>query len=151
LYSNGQLGDAEAAITRDLELDPDDESTMNQAAYILVAAGKPQEALAMANRIEKSPEWRLEVLPFIYDALGRRIDADAALNELIKTFGNSEALSVAGFYAHRGETDQAFSWLQRAYSDRNPAIWNLPSDPNFAPLHRDARYSVLLRQLGLIN
>lgn len=151
LYANGQSSDAEAANKRDLELDPEDESTMNLAAYILMAVGKPQDALAMANRIEKSPEWRMEVLPFIYDALGRKADSGAALDDLIRRFGSVKPVSIAGFYAKTRNDDQAFVWLQRAYAERNTNIWDIQSDPNLKSIRGDARYSTLLRQLGLIE
>jgi hypothetical protein len=100
---------------------------------------------------QKMPaEQRSEILPLIYDALGRKADADSALNELIKR-GDSEAMSLAAVYAHRNENDLAFTWLERAYSSRDAALWFLRSDPAFKSLRGDPRYLALLQRLGLTS
>jgi hypothetical protein len=109
--ATSQWTDAETAIKRDLALSPEDEASIGLAAYILTKTSKPQEALEMANRIEKSPELRSSVLPFIYEALGRKENPAAALDETIKRFGDRVPYSIAGVYAHRRDVDQPFTWL----------------------------------------
>jgi hypothetical protein len=140
--------EAEIAIKRDLEMAPEDEEGIGDAAEILLAAGKPQDALDMAQKM--AAEQRSEILPLIYDALGRKADADSALNELIKR-GDSEAMSLAAVYAHRSENDRAFTWLERAYSSRDADLWFLRSDPAFKSLRGDPRYLALLQKLGLTS
>jgi hypothetical protein len=56
---------------------------------------------------------------------------------------------IAQVHAWRGESDQAFEWLDRAYARRDGSFFNLKSDPKLASLHGDSRYRALLSKLNL--
>jgi len=56
---------------------------------------------------------------------------------------------LAAQYAELGDKEQAFTWLERAYQERDP--W-LPMDlaaPRLDPLRSDARFQDLLHRVGL--
>jgi Tfp pilus assembly protein PilF len=48
-----------------------------------------------------------------------------------------------------GDRDQAFEWLEKAYSDRSAWLVNLKVDPFFDSVRTDPRYADLLRRVGL--
>jgi len=45
----------------------------------------------------------------------RRTESDAALTQLVQEHANDDAFDIAEVYAYRGEADQTFTWLERAY------------------------------------
>jgi hypothetical protein len=49
-----------------------------------------------------------------------------------------------------GDKDEAFSWLEKAYAERDPDLTYLKV-PNrrFEPLRHDARFQQLVRRVGL--
>jgi adenylate cyclase len=150
LAFDGQWADALAAAKRALELYPESEGGVGVLALILIQNGDPKAALETVNKIDKSPEIRAAVLPFVYDALNRKTDADAALADLIKQYGDRQPYDVAIIYAHRHDADQAFVWLDRAYSGHDH-VWYIRSDPFFEPIRSDPRYAPLLEKWGLVD
>ncbi len=58
----------------------------------------------------------------VYDRLGRKKEADAALEVAIKEYAGSEAFWIALMFADRRQDTRAFEWLDRAYRQKNPAI-----------------------------
>jgi TolB-like protein/DNA-binding winged helix-turn-helix (wHTH) protein/Flp pilus assembly protein TadD len=148
LYAAGRYDEAQAALQKALDLNP-------QAAYIhltldkiLIAEGKPQQALA---QIEKEPsEWaRLTGQALAYHALGREQDSDAALASLIPKYRTYVAYQIAEVYAHRGESHKSFEWLDHAYQQRDPGLPEIKSNPLFRNLHHDPRYTKLLKEMRL--
>jgi tetratricopeptide (TPR) repeat protein len=60
-----------------------------------------------------------------------------------------QPMAVAVIYIALGEKDAAFDWLAKAYDDRSASLVFLKVDPMFEPLHGDARFSDLVRRIGL--
>ena len=56
---------------------------------------------------------------------------------------------VAKIYASLGEREQAFTWLEKAYQERNPDFIELKVEPLLDPIRSDARFQDLLRRVGL--
>ena len=57
---------------------------------------------------------------------------------------------IAGQYAFLGEKDQAFAWLEKAYTEKSGFIGsNLKTHPFFDSLRSDPRYADLLKRMGL--
>jgi DNA-binding winged helix-turn-helix (wHTH) protein len=115
---------------------------------ILVAEGKPQQALA---EIEKEPsDWgKLTGQILTYHALGREQDSNAALAALIAKYPTLMAYQIAEVYAYRGESDKSFEWLDHAYKQRDPGLPEIISDPLFKNLRHDPRYAELLKKMRL--
>jgi TolB-like protein/DNA-binding winged helix-turn-helix (wHTH) protein len=60
------------------------------------------------------------------------------------------ASDVAVAYARAGDNDNAFKWLDKAYSERDgSSITLLKQDPEYKNLRSDPRFAGLLRRLGL--
>jgi TolB-like protein/Tfp pilus assembly protein PilF/predicted Ser/Thr protein kinase len=58
------------------------------------------------------------------------------------------AVAFAYVFAGLGDKDQAFSYLEKAYEDRDYALNMLQVDPGFDPLRSDPRFQDLLRRMN---
>ena len=150
LHAAGDLAGAEEAFRKALELAPQRILSRAHLAATLVAAGRPEEAIA---EVREEPEVgaRLWVLALAHQALGQHADADAALRRLIEEFAAVYAMQIAELLSLRGETDEAFAWLERALAVKDSGIAYVKTNPLLRALHGDARWSALLEQLGLTD
>ncbi len=81
--------------------------------------------------------------------LRRGSESQQALNALIKDYGYNAAYQVAQAYAWRGQKDEAFQWLDRAFVQRDGGLAEVKYDPLLGNLRKDARYRALLNKMGL--
>jgi TolB-like protein/DNA-binding winged helix-turn-helix (wHTH) protein/Flp pilus assembly protein TadD len=148
LYAAGRYDEARAAVQRALSINPKLEGAHSTLGSILLAQGNAHDAL---REIELEPgEWqKLTGEALVYHALNRPHDSDAALSKLIATHAQDSPYQVAEIYAYRGETNQAFEWLGRAYQERDPGLNQLKLDPLLKNSRSDPRYVELLEKLKL--
>jgi len=66
-------------------------------------------------------------------------ESQQALDELIKTNAAYMAYQIAEIYAWRGEKDQAFMWLDRAYAQHDGGLVEVKVDRLLASLRADSR------------
>ncbi len=55
---------------------------------------------------------------------------------------------IATNLAMIGETEEAMTWLERAYEEREPNLLFAKIDPRLDPLRSDPRFQDLLRRIG---
>ncbi len=55
---------------------------------------------------------------------------------------------IAANLALLGETEEAMTWLERAYEEREPLLTNAKTDPRLDSLRSDPRFEDLLRRIG---
>ncbi len=115
-------------------------------AYLYL--GKFASALA-AMQQEPNEQYRLRGLAMVHSALGRLTESDAALHLLTKKFASRDAYGIASVHAYRGEIDDAFRWLDRAYGTHEHGMLYLKTDPLLRNLHGDPRFQTLLIRMGL--
>jgi len=60
-----------------------------------------------------------------------------------------DAAGLAMLYAQLGQNDQAFVYLERAYSAREAAVALMNADPRLDSLHSDPRFQNLLKRMNL--
>jgi hypothetical protein len=89
------------------------------------------------------------MLALNYWASGQRNDADAALRQLESKFANAAAYDIGAALAYRGEADAAVTWLERAYTQRDPGLLILKVDPLLRNIHTNPGYRLLLRKMNL--
>ncbi len=58
------------------------------------------------------------------------------------------AYVIATELAIVGETEEAMTWLERAYEERDPLLHNAKTDPILDPLRSDPRFDDLMRRIG---
>ena len=59
------------------------------------------------------------------------------------------AIRIARMYAHAGDKDATFQWLERAYESHEPALMRLGVFWDWLDLHADARFEDLMKRLNL--
>ena len=137
-----------AALRRALDAVPRDPRATFILVVNLVAAGRPAEALEVAQG--SALEWLQSfggalALP----SLGRAREGQAALQRLIARNAGDSAYQVAEVFAWQRDPDRAFEWLERAYAYRDTGLGFTGGDPLLRPLHQDARWKPFLRRLNL--
>jgi TolB-like protein len=148
LYLSGRFVDAEAEFRRLQEVSPAFPWTHWALAKTLLAEGRSDAALAMAQQ-EDIEEYRLVVMPIVLQAVGRQSEADEALKLLTTKYAGSEALSIAMVYAYRNEPDLALQWLDRAYQQKDTALIEIVGEPLFKNIKGDPRYKAFLKKMNL--
>ena len=147
-YVNGEYGLAETAFRECLTADPDTNSGHYLIGLTLLALGRPDEAKA-EFALDGASDTQDAGLVMASFAAGNKAESNAALERLLKVH-DVWAFGVALAYASRGERDNAFFWLDKAFEDRDIDLLNMiRSGPVFAPLHDDARWGALLRKMHL--
>lgn len=149
-YYAGFLDEAVKVLEKTLEINPKALSCHEILGEILLQKKQPQEALIEMQQ-ESSTLWRLEGLALTYHALGQEAESDSALAQLISEYQSEAAYEIAGIYAYRGETDQAFTWLERAYEQRDSGLTLMKVDPGISNLRGDPRYAAFLKKMKLNN
>ena len=146
----GRLAEAEAAIRRTLAISP----TFSRARYslgiMLLARGQPKAALAEMLK-EEDDATRLGGSAMVYFKLGRKPDSDAALAQMLQSQGEHHPFLIAQVYAFRGEPDEAFKWLDRAYTQREAGLEHIKGEPTLKNLEGDPRYKAFLTKMNLIR
>jgi tetratricopeptide (TPR) repeat protein len=146
--ATGRLREAEAVARKILQIAPTYGEGHLFLGEVLLLQGDFQGALAEMQQ-EQSDSDRSAGLAMVYHALGRRAESDAALAQLIKEHAHDDASEIAEVYAYRGERDQAFAWLDRAYSQKDAGLYLIKSDPLLKNLRDDPRYKAFLRKMNL--
>jgi len=144
----GHLVEAVVAFRRSQELNPSYLNAHWNLGTALLLTGNATDALAEFER-ESDDDNRVIGRALAYFALGRSVDADIALRKLEMLAGPGDAYGVAQIHAYRGERDQAFVWLTRAYEQREPDCAMVKLDPLFKSLHTDERYKAFLKKMNL--
>jgi TolB-like protein/DNA-binding winged helix-turn-helix (wHTH) protein/Tfp pilus assembly protein PilF len=78
-----------------------------------------------------------------------RADLRYALQRAENAYPRPAAYTIAGNYALLGERDSAFTWLERAFREREGKLIFLPVDEQWDTLRSDARFRDLARRMGL--
>jgi tetratricopeptide (TPR) repeat protein len=84
-------------------------------------------------------------------AAGRTAEAVQALEPVIAHARKVRdgAFYIAIAYTTLGRIDEAFTWLDEAYSNRDPWLPFLAVHPEFDRLHADPRFNALVRRIGI--
>jgi eukaryotic-like serine/threonine-protein kinase len=159
-FSEGEIlleqQDFDGAIAQEqktLEIDPNLPLPYGVLSSCYQAKGmddKAANALEQQAEVERQPEAAAEM---------KRVYAASGLKGLylwqIKQQSDPatpayDPLSVGDAYAHLGDKDAAFPWLEKAYQQRDLRLvfLNYLSGPAEASVHSDPRYADLLRRIG---
>jgi TolB-like protein/DNA-binding winged helix-turn-helix (wHTH) protein/Tfp pilus assembly protein PilF len=144
----GHLPEAEAAARRLLEISPTYDGAHYFLGLVLIGRGEREAALAEMEK-ETLTGGQLAGMAMAYYALGQKAASDAALARMIKEQANDFPFMIAEAHAFRGEPDQAFKWLDRAYAQKDSMLYFIKGELPLKNLETDPRYKALLRKMNL--
>jgi len=143
----GRYDAAIASFRTVLSLSPNRGNAHTQLGTAMLLKGDTSAALAEIEQ-EKSEAWRMIALPMAYCALGRKADADAALNALIAKYEKDAPYNIACAYAFCGDADKAFEWLDKAVTYEDAGLSEIVTENLFDKIHSDPRWLPFLRKIG---
>ena len=139
---------AHEALRRCLEINPESSFGGHHLAILWLLDGNPAEALATARKIGIEA-FRLTDVAKAEHSLGHAKESQQALDELIAKHAADGAYQVAETFAWRGEKDNAFEWLERAYQQRDGGLSEVKVDLLLDRLHGDPRFKTVLKRMNL--
>jgi TolB-like protein/DNA-binding winged helix-turn-helix (wHTH) protein len=167
-----------SASRRAVLLDPLDPKTRLSLMDALINARRPEEAIvALHEALALGPTFRLDqwvpyymlgnyesarimcesnpissdyCLAEIYDKLGRRAEAESAL-EKYKAVNPQNWYEPAEVYAQWGDTAKALTSLKAALRSRDGALVYLKTWPLLDPVRKDPRFQAIERELKFPN
>ena len=156
-YFAGQYDKAVMALKKTLEMDPEFLGARFLLGLIYLHKHMYEEAVEQIDRGEKvSGEWdvpRLMAAGYAYAITGRRGEAEKLLKDLL---GRSQKeyippIYLAMFNFLLGEIDKGFTWLDKAYEERDTWMCFLKVHPalDFLDMRSDPRYHAMLKKIGL--
>jgi TolB-like protein/Tfp pilus assembly protein PilF len=143
-----RLDEAERAVRRAIELQPDTDAAHLYLAIIEIQRGNAHAALAAAQQ-EPSGVWQDTALALASQIGADRSAADAALKTLIDKDGGGASYQIAQVYALRNDARETFAWLDRAWSSRDAGIFYLLYDPFILRYKNDSRFAAFCKEVGL--
>ena len=146
LFADNNLTEAERVFGEMLEIQPDLPGVHCQLGQVLLAEHRPDAALETMSK-EPEESSRLICMPVALWSLNRQPEADALLAQAKEKFQDSAAYGVALNHAVRGDKDEAFKWLNRAFDNHDLHLQFLNEDPSFRTLHSDPRFAALGRKI----
>ena len=145
--TTGRVVEAEAESRRVLQISPTFSGAHYLLGWVLLLEGRPEDALAEMKH--EPADFRNVGFAMVYHQMGRKAESDATLAEYTKAHADDDAFEIAEVHAYRGEIDQAFAWLDRAYRQKDPTLYLIKSNPDFKSIEPDPRYKAFLKKMNL--
>jgi len=148
LIAQRRLDEACDVLNQILDLNPNRSVAHMILGRILLLKGDPAAA---HEEMLREPEgyWRHYGIAFSLYALGQRDDAGVALRYLIDEFGEEGPFQIAEIHAFRGEIDEAFAALNRAYEVGDPGLTELLISQTLHALYDDSRWPLFVEKMGM--
>ncbi len=148
LMTSGRLDEAEQATREQIALESTEQGPKGRLCAIEVLRGNAAAALEKAEQIAPGKSRDLAV------ARALQIGSDpaaasAALKTLIDRYANTDAYLIAGIYALRRDPDSMFTWLDRAWANRENSVCVVYYDPLLLRYKSDPRFAAFCRKIGL--
>lgn len=141
-------------FSRTVKINPDFQIAYANAGRTFVQQRKYREAISTLEAGRNiDPNWPLILseLAYAHAAAGNHEGARQILTELelLAKRRYVDAVPIALVYLRMGDRDTAFSYLEKAYTDRSSSIPWVRAEPRFDPVRSDPRYLGLLKRIGL--
>jgi len=146
--SSGRFAEAEVGYRKALALAPNRRLIRAFLAVTLNEMGKAEEGLALLRQLPPGYLFRLVGEAIIYGRQGNRTASDAALKHAQAVNGDAAHYQYADIHAQRGEADEAFASLERAWSFRDPGLAIMKRDPFLRPIRSDPRFASFLKRMN---
>jgi DNA-binding winged helix-turn-helix (wHTH) protein/TolB-like protein/Flp pilus assembly protein TadD len=151
-YYAGRYDQAIEQYRRALELDGNFARAHLRLGMAYAQRGQYVEALAEFDKTREIAGDTPQVAAHIAHTLalsGKKSEARARLAELERPSARQYVppYDIALIFVGLGEKEQAFAWLEKAYTDRSSEMIYFKIEPMLAPLRSDPRFQDLLRRM----
>ena len=148
--ANDRVDDAIVEGQRTLQLDPNYFYLDSLLAAGYREKGNFPEAIALYTKAEEATHLPSSGLAITYTRMGREIEARNILAQLVQAREKRyvSAPLIAAVAVALGDKEGAFRELERAYAERSGVLQWVAFLPEFRALRSDARFPLLLRQIG---
>jgi TolB-like protein len=148
LADNQQFAQARPLYEKALVIAPNSDRALSNLGELELLEHQPERALALFTQTSL-PGFSLAGQAKAEYSLGHVDASERVLKQLIAKYGKHSAFQIARVYAWRGEQDQAFEWLERAYAQRDIGLTWLKIDSGSRMLRDDPRFRALLHKMNL--
>jgi tetratricopeptide (TPR) repeat protein len=145
---NRDFAGADEAMRHALEIQPDSPFGLHHLGALQLLEGKAAQALATFYKVDDEA-FRLYGISMAEYTLGHAKESRQALDELTAKHEQEAAYQIAEAHAWRGEKDDAFEWLDRAYQQRDGGLSDIKVNLLIASLHGDPRFQALVQKMNL--
>ena len=146
-YLSGRWNEAIASLEETLKLSPDLAAAQNMIGFVRLFQGRVEDARAAFDR-EPLDLPRQVGLAMVAHDQHEMETYRTRLQEFIQRWGDESPGAVALIYAHAGEADNAYMWLDRAIEQGEEGLGAQLRDPLFRPVHEDPRWLATLGRIG---
>lgn len=145
----GHDDEAIAQCRKTLEMDPQFAPAHWVIAWADRHKNRQKEFLEELDQSDIST--RARVHGVVCALTGRKSEARRILAEFLrsapKRYGSS--LDIAALYLYLGDRDKAFTWLEKAFQDREGGLIVIGVEEQWKPFRSDPRFQQLLRRVGV--
>jgi TolB-like protein len=144
----GQLDAAQAILHNAIELAPGRSRLHANLTLVELMRGDRAAAVAAANA-EPPGFWHDFAQAAVLQTGADRGAADVALKNIKQKYADTDAYQLAELYALREDPDGMFRWLDHAWTNRDPGIQHLLTDPLILRYKDDPRFATYCHKVGL--
>jgi len=154
LYYARQYDRALEELKKSAELFSEESGNFYFLANVYSQLGQFEDAISSRLQVIEISGDNPELDPWLayyYALKGNRAEAQKRLKDIIENSKMEfvQSLNIARVYVGLGDIEQAFIWLDKAFSGKEAELPFLKIDPTFDPLHSDPRFTALLKKIGL--
>jgi tetratricopeptide (TPR) repeat protein len=150
--SSGRADDAIRVLTQTTQLNPQADLAWEQLGHAYLLKGMHREGIAALDTAARLSGVRDSAqLAYAYAIAGDRTTARRIVRALLASQRRRylPPFHIAMAYAGLGQTDDAFRWLDTAFTERASFMNGVMVEPGFTSLHGDPRWRLLLARMGL--
>lgn len=146
--SMGRFDEGLSIARKNVELNPNANGSNYYLSGTLVHAGKAEEALLVIEN-ETLDGFKLTGRAIANFVAGNKAESDAALAALYANESGGWDYQVAIVHAVRGEADEAFVALEKAYELRDTGIQLVLGDQMLNNIRDDLRFDAFVEKMGI--
>ena len=149
--ANDRINDAISEGQRTLQLDPNYFYLDSNLAAAYRENGEYSKAIELYTKAQTLRHLPSSGLAITYVRMGKMPEAREIADELVRESQTRyvPAPSIAAVYVALGEKEEAFRWLEHAFSEHSGILQWIAFLPEFRPLRSDARFPALLQRAGV--
>ena len=152
-YYSRRFDAARDYVGKALEIAPTFPPALRLLGSVELAEGHSDAAVATFERLSTvapGNSLHLAMLAYAHGRAGHKAQGDAILHDLVASSRTRfvPAAHIATGYIGVGSVGEAFSWFDKAITERSQALTFLRAEPLYDVIRSDSRFAALIKQVG---